>query len=91
MASDLQKVVTKRHRAGALRLMGGLLFTDPAHDMQNLGSKMIKGAPITTYWEPAHKIRGSYSYRWETTSAHGGTTFMKKTSSFIGASGERRY
>ncbi len=77
------------------RATGGLLFTDQSHDMQRLGSKTVNGAPITThYYNSSGKatgVRGSYSYRWETTAAHGGTTFMKKTNSFIKESGERRY
>ncbi len=77
------------------RATGGLLFTDQSHDMQRLGSKTVNGAPITThYYNSSGKatgVRGSYSYRWETTAAHGGTTFMKKTNSFIKASGERIY
>lgn len=73
------------------RATGGLLFTDPSHDMQNLGSKMVRGAPVTTHWKPSNKVRGTYSYTWETTGAQGGTTFMKKTNAFIKATGAPRY
>jgi len=64
---------------------------DQSHDMQNLGSKMVKGAPVTTHWTPSKKVRGTYSYTWESTEASGGTTFMRKTNAFIKATGAPRY
>jgi len=77
------------------RATGGLLFTNPDHDMQGLGSKMVRGAPVTTYYYnksgKATGVRGSYSYTWETTGSQGSTTFMKKTNSFIKAYGAPRY
>lgn len=77
------------------RATGGLLFTNPDHDMQGLGSKMVRGAPVTTYYyNKSGKqtgVRGSYSYTWETTGSQGGTTYMKKTNSFIKATGAPRY
>ena len=73
------------------RATGGLLFKNKLDDLQSLGSKMVNGAPITTYWKPSNKERGSYSYTWETTGAFGGTTFMKKTEAFIKATGAPKY
>jgi RHS repeat-associated protein len=77
------------------RATGGLNFTDASHDMNNLGSKTAKGAPKSTYWRnskgKATGVRGTYNYTWESTAAHGGTTFMKKTDKFINATGAPRY
>ncbi len=77
------------------RATGGLIFTEPSHDMQSLGNKMVKGAPVITYYYnksgKATGVRGNYSYTWETTAAQGGTTFMKKTQAFIKATGAPKY
>ncbi len=77
------------------RATGGLLFTNPDHDLFGLGSKTVKGAPISTNWVNASGkatgIRGTYSYTWQTTAAFGQTTFLKKTDDFIKATGAPRY
>ena len=85
------------------RATGGLLFTEASHDMFGLGSKTKSGAPITEYYIHNGKKtseRGTYSYTWETTAAHGGTkpsgsktgsTFMKKTAAFLHATAAPRF
>lgn len=77
------------------RATGGLQFTDPSHDLQGLGSQTVKNAPITTHiynkQGKATAVRGTYSYTWQTTAAQGQTTFMKKTASFLQATGAPRY
>ena len=86
------------------RATGGLLVTNTSHDIHSVGSQTINGAPKTTYWYnkngKATSVRGTYSYTWETTAGHGGTTgsgkatgttFMRKTDSFIQATGAPRY
>ncbi len=86
------------------RATGGLNVTDSSHDIHGVGSKKVSGAPVKTYWKnSAGKntgIRGSYNYTWQTTAGHGGTksngsktgtTFMKKTSNFVNATGAPRY
>jgi hypothetical protein len=50
---------------------------------------MTPSVPITTYWKPSNAVRGSYSYKWETTGARGSTIFMKKTNEFINVAGEK--
>lgn len=86
------------------RATGGLLFTNPSHDMFGLGSLTVRNAPVTTYYENKKGVqsgvRGTYSYTWQSTAAYGGTkpdgtrtgtTFMKKTDAFIQATGAPRY
>ncbi|WP_320055152.1 RHS repeat-associated core domain-containing protein [Neolewinella lacunae] len=77
------------------RATGGLLFTDTSHDLHNLGSKTAPRAPVTTHWKDSNGRatgeRGSYSYTWETTAAHGESTFMKKTAAFLNATGAPRH
>jgi hypothetical protein len=86
------------------RSTGGLLYTSPSHDLQGLGSKEVSGAPVTTYYENKSgkktSVRGTYSYTWETTAAHGtvmpngsisGTTFMRKTDAYIKATRSPRF
>jgi RHS repeat-associated protein len=85
------------------RATGGLLVTNPSHDIHSVGSKKINNAPITEHWVHNGRktsVRGTYSYIWETTAGYGGkksngaitgTTFMKKTKSFLKATRAPRY
>ncbi len=77
------------------RATGGLLFTNPSHDMQKLGSQTAKNSPITTFYYNKKGVatgaRGTYSYTWQTTAAFGGTTFMKKKDDYLKATGSPRY
>jgi RHS repeat-associated protein len=77
------------------RATGGLFFTDIKHDVMNVGSKKKKNAPITLYWVDSNrkklKIRGSYSYTYESTAGYGKTTFMKKTTNYMSATGENKF
>ena len=78
------------------RQTGGLLFTDSSHDVMNVGSLKITGAPITKYWKDkdgndTRNARGTYNYTYESTAGFGKTTFMKYTQKFINAAGNKTY
>jgi len=72
------------------RATGGLLVTDAKHDVNNVGSKVAPGAPVTGR-NKDKSFRGTYNYTYKTTAGYGGTTFMKKTDEFIKATGAPRY
>jgi RHS repeat-associated protein len=56
--------------------LSGFKFTDTAHDLWNLGT---------------HKSKHSWLYKYESTGASGGTTFMRLTTAWQSANGSTRW
>jgi hypothetical protein len=74
------------------RYTSGFYFTDPSHDKFKLGNRRTPGAPIPKYWDKNYtKLRGEYSYIYESTALIGGTTFWKLTDEFLKATGNPKY
>jgi hypothetical protein len=85
------------------RATGGLLFTNPQHDIMGIGSLMSSGSPHIEYIINKKggiiRERGRWSYTWESTAAYStsvngvvhGTTFMRKSNDFLTATLARRY
>lgn len=78
----------KRHP----KVLGGIHFTDPLHDIYGVGDKDVAGE---NWWLDAKgkktTLRGSWSYKYESTAAHGGTVFWKYNADFIKATGNKVY
>ncbi len=77
----------------------GLKFTDIKHDLFNLGNNAVSGE---NYWLDKNnkptKLRGKWDYKWESTAAYSGTTpkggtsgttFMKVSSEYKNATGNK--
>jgi len=80
------------------KIKKGFKFTDDSHRIYNVGGSPIADNELetqTTYWYDkkgkATKVRGTYTYTYETTAAWGGTIFSKKTSEYLKATGEKAH
>ncbi|CAM1340655.1 RHS repeat-associated core domain-containing protein [Tenacibaculum amylolyticum] len=66
----------KNWKAHKSYYLTGFKFTDKAHDLWNLGN---------------HKSKHNWQYKYESTAAFGGTTFMRLTSQWQTANGSTRW
>jgi len=75
------------------KIILGFKFTSPAHNIFSLENKEVD---VTTYWfdknkKITNKVRGKYTFTYETTQAHGSTVFSKYTDEFIKATGNKAH
>jgi hypothetical protein len=87
----------KTNYANHPKVKDGFRFTDPAHNIFDVKEKYI---PTTIYWkvrdkktgkEVNSKIRGAFSYVWESTAAYGKTIFWIHNVDYLKATGGKAY
>lgn len=73
-------------------MLGGIHITDPAHDIYGIEDKDVPGE---TWWLDAKgrktKLRGKWTYKYESTAGWGGTIFWKYNADFVKAAGNKEY
>ena len=74
------------------KVRGGIRFGDPAHNIYSIKELDVPGEE---WWRNAAgqntRLRGSWSYKYESTAAHGGTIFWRYNPDFLRATGNRAY
>lgn len=87
----------KTNYANHPKVKDGFRFTDPAHNIFDVKEKHIL---TTIHWkvrdkktgkEVNSKIRGTFSYVWESTAAHGKTIFWTHNVDYLKATGGKAY
>jgi hypothetical protein len=75
------------------KVLKGIRFSDPAHDIFKIGDKKI--TEVVEYWydKKGHRTRerGRYSYTFESTAAYGSTVFWRFTPEYLKATGGKEY
>jgi len=78
----------KRHP----KVLTGIRFADPAHNIYGIDEKDVPGEE---WWRNAAgantRLRGRWSYMYESTAAHGGTIFWRYNPDFVRATGNKEY
>lgn len=74
------------------KVRAGIRITDPKHNIYSIESKDVPGEE---WWRDANgkntKLRGKWSYKYESTAAYGGTIFWKYNADFIKATGNKAH
>lgn len=74
------------------KVRAGIRFGDPAHNIYGIEEKDVPGEE---WWRNAAgqktKLRGSWSYKFESTAAYGGTIFWRYNPEFLQATGNRAH
>jgi hypothetical protein len=74
------------------KVRGGIRFGDPAHNIYSIKELDVPGEE---WWRNAAgqntRLRGSWSYKYESTAAHGGTIFWRYNPDFLRATGNRAH
>ena len=75
-----------------MKVSVGIHFSDPSHNIYGIEDKDVPGEH---WWTDAQdkktKLRGKWSYKYESTTAHGGTIFWKFSPDFLKATGNKEY
>jgi hypothetical protein len=88
--------IKSRYRTHEKVQMGGIRFTDPAHNIYDIQETSY---PTNTYWESRNRRtgaivrtpRGHYDHKYDSTAAYGGTIFWKTNDEYVRASGAKSY
>jgi hypothetical protein len=71
---------------------GGIHITDPSHNIYKIENKDVPGED---WWRDEKKnrikLRGKWNYKYESTTALGGTIFWKYNADFLKGSGNKEY
>lgn len=75
------------------KVKAGIKFTQTEHNIYGIKESSVN---VTEYWldaqkKPTTKVRGSYTYTYESTAAWGGTIFWKYGADFLKATGNKKY
>lgn len=74
------------------KVRGGIHITDPSHNIYKIENKDVPGEE---WWRDAKgnntSLRGKWSYKYQSTAAHGGTIFWKYNADFVKATGNKEY
>lgn len=74
------------------KVRAGIRISDPAHNIYKINNKDVPGEE---WWRDAQgnntKLRGKWSYKYESTAAYGGTLFWKYNPDFLKATGNKEY
>lgn len=82
----------KSNYANHAKVKGGILITQPSHNIYDIESKQVPGENwwLSATGQPT-KLRGKWTHKYESTAAHGGTIFWKYNEDFIKATGNKAY
>lgn len=83
----------KTNYAKHAKIIKGFHITSEDHNVHNIKSSTVD---VTTYWldanhKPTAKVRGKYTYTYESTAGEGGTIFSKFSSDYLKAEGGHNY
>lgn len=74
------------------KVRDGIRFGDPAHNIYGIDEKDVPGEE---WWRNAAgqntRLRGQWSYKYESTAAYGGTIFWRYNPDFVRATGNREH
>jgi hypothetical protein len=74
------------------KVRAGIKFTDPAHNIYGIAEKQVPGE---AWWLDKDgnktKSRGTWTHKYESTAAWGGTIFWKYNADFISATANKEY
>ncbi len=74
------------------KIKAGFKIVDDLHNIHSIKSSSVD---VTTYWinakGEATKVRGTYTYTYESTAGYGGTIFSKYSKDFLKATGNKIY
>lgn len=82
----------KANYAAHPKVVQGIRFTDPSHDIYKLGSNEVPGEE---FWRDANgkktKSRGKWKHVWDSAAAQGGTVFWKYNDDYLKATGGKEF